>query len=480
MTRIWSLKTHRDGAPAIAVAALLLALATLGWFAATALMQGEDQASARRGGKPNVVVVMTDDQERKSVGVMRTVKRELADKGTTFKNAFATFPTCCPSRATYLTGKYAHNHGVMGNHPPNGGVEVFDDSRTLPIALKRAGYRTSYVGRYLNGYRGRKVPPGWSDWHVPIGRSAFRMYRYELNENGRVNRYGKKSKNYATDVYADLAASFIRRSSRGPKPFFLTLAPVAPHSDTTRSNPPNPQPARRDIGRFADKKLPRPRSFNEADVSDKPFFVRKHEPFKRKAIRGLERRYQDRLESLLAVDDAVDLMIDELREARELRDTLVVFTSDNGFMLGQHRLTAKNKFYEESAGVPLILSGPGVPNGVRRKQVVGNIDLAPTILDLAGARALRKPDGRSLLPLARKAGKAKGREILLENQQSAAVRTRRYVFADHAGEEAELYDLRRDPFELESRHDAPQFAGVRSRLEQRLEQLRNCAGASCR
>lgn len=480
MTPISKLTTGRYRARGVAAVLLCGALATAGWLALLPAVKGEDQAKAARGKKPNVVVVMTDDQEAKSVRVMRTVKRRLAGKGVTFKNAFATFPTCCPSRATFLTGQYAHNHGVRGNRPPNGGVDVFNDSRTLPIALRRAGYRTGYVGRYLNGYDSRKVPPGWSDWRVPIGRKAFRMYRYKLNENGRIKRYGKKTDHYATDVYGGLAASFIRRSARGPKPFFLMLATVAPHSDVTRSNPPNPQPARRHQGRFKDRKLPRPPSFNEADVDDKPFFVRKRAPLDREAIRGLERRYQDRLETLLAVDDAVRRLIDQLRKSKELSNTLIIFTSDNGFMLGEHRLTAKGKLYEESASVPLIMRGPGVPDGVRRKQIVGNIDLAPTIFALTGAKPLRSVDGRSLLPLARKARKAKGRDLLFENQTSAAVRTPRYLFADHAGSEAELYDLRKDPFELRSRHDAPQFASIRTRLEQRLDKLRDCAGASCR
>ncbi|CAN5794081.1 sulfatase [soil metagenome] len=459
-------------------AAAATALATTGLLGGFGPAGGGDDARARPPDRPNVVVIMTDDQDAKSVRVMRGVKRQLGASGATFDNFFATFPVCCPSRATFLTGQYAHNHGVRGNLPPDGGVQAFDDSRTLPVALRRAGYRTGYVGRYLNGYKAREVPPGWSDWRVGVGKGAFKMYDYDLNENGRFEHYGRKPADYQTDVYARKATRFISKS--GSKPFFLTFAPIAPHGDPSRTRPPNPEPAPRHRGAFADAPLPNPPSFNELDVSDKPRFVRSADRLTASERRKLERRYQDRLASLLAVDDAVERIVDKLRDARELRDTLVVFTSDNGYLLGEHRLTAKGSLYEESVGVPLIMRGPGIPRGVTRPQIAGNIDLAPTIFDFTGVKPLRVTDGRSLLPLARRRGAAADRDILLENQNSTAVRTQRYMYAEHPGDEFELYDLRSGPFQLRSRHDDPALAGVRATLAQRLAELQDCAGQGCR
>jgi arylsulfatase A-like enzyme len=464
--KMMTLASHsRRLAAAAALAGLALIASALTWAVG-------DAAAAR-----NVVVVMTDDQDARSLRVMQGVKRQLGGSGTTFENFFATFPVCCPSRATFLTGQYAHNHGVRGNLPPAGGVQAFDDSRTLAVALRRAGYRTGYVGRYLNGYDSRRVPPGWSDWHVGMGKSAFRMYDYTLNENGRLERYGSSPSDYQTDVYARKATRFVRGGSR---PFFLTFAPLAPHADPSRTRPPNPEPAPRHRGAFAGAALPRPPSFNELDVSDKPRFVRNKPLLSAGDQRRLKRQHQDRLASLLAVDDAVKRIVKTLRETGELRDTLILFTSDNGYMLGEHRLVAKGVLYEESVDVPLIMRGPGVPSGVRRSQIAGNIDLAPTIFDFTGVRPLDSVDGSSLLPLARDGSVAADRDILFENQNSAAVRTQRYMYAEHSGGEAELYDLREDPFQLRSRHADPALASVRATLAQRLAQLRNCTGASCR
>jgi len=468
-----TMRTHskRFGAAAAALAAagLLGGLGPAG---------GGDDARAGPADRPNVVVIMTDDQETESLQVMRGVRRQLGGSGTTFDNFFATFPVCCPSRATFLTGQYAHNHGVRGNLPPEGGVQAFNDSRTLPIALRGAGYRTGYVGRYLNGYDSRQVPPGWSDWRVGVGKGAFKMYDYNLNENGRFVRYGNKRADYQTDVYARKATRFI--SKRSSKPFFLTFAPLAPHGDPSRTRPPNPEPAPRHRGAFADRPLPKPPSYNELDVSDKPLFVRKVDRLTAAEGRKLERRYQDRLASLLAVDDAVKRIVAELRDAGELANTLIVFTSDNGYLLGEHRLVAKGNLYEESVDVPLIMRGPGIPRDVARPQIAGNIDLAPTILDFTGVEPLRTMDGRSLLPLARRRGAASDRDMLFENQHSTAVRTQRYMYAEHPNAEFELYDLRSDPFQLRSRHDDPALAGVRATLARRLAELEDCAGQSCR
>jgi arylsulfatase A-like enzyme len=420
--------------------------------------------------RPNVVVVMTDDQDARSVRVMESVRRHLVRGGTTFERSFATFPLCCPSRASFLTGQYAHNHGVMSNGGPNGGFQAFDPRGALPVSLRRAGYRTGYIGKYLNHYHEETVPPGWTEWHALTRAAAF---NFELNDNGRIHQY---SGEYQTDVLARKATAFIRSSVPRLRPFFLTLATHAPHSHG--QHPPHPAPRHR--GSFSDVGLPRPPSFDEADVADKPSFVQRQPRLDAETQLRLERLHEGRLASLMAVDEAVERIVGELRKAGELDDTLIVFTSDNGYLLGEHRLVKKKQLYDESARVPLILRGPAIPEGVERPQVTGNIDLAPTILDAAGAEANLVMDGVSLLPLALDQSARRNREILLENGASAAVRTPRYMYAEHSEGERELYDLLTDPFQLTSVHGDPSRDGLQADLARRLERLRSCAGVECR
>jgi N-acetylglucosamine-6-sulfatase len=451
-------------------------------------------AAAQRGGdRPNVVLVMTDDQEGESMRVMDGVRREIGRRGVTFENAYATFPLCCPSRASVLTGQYAHNHGVTSNGGPNGGFAAYDDSGSLPIALKRDGYRTGFVGKYLNGSTRTPrptVPRGWSEWYSPWGNRGVKMFNYDLNENGRVRSYGSNPRDYQTDVFAAKARDFVRRRAGGRRPFFLALWTGAPHSEGRGD--PNPRPAPRHKDRFSNRGLRMTPSFNEADVSDKPRFVQARPRLDGERRTAARNANQDRLASLLSVDDAVETVVDRLRRSGELDDTLIIYMSDNGYLLGEHRLRGKSKLYEESSAVPLLMRGPGVPSGAVRKQMAGNIDIAPTILDVAGVRPGRTPDGRSLVPLARKGNRARGRDILLENNSATAVHTRQYMYAEHESGETELYDLRADPYQLESIHvGGPPFrdlgptrqAGVTAlqrRLADRLGELRNCAGAACR
>jgi arylsulfatase A-like enzyme len=460
----------------------MVAVALLGALAWGGLGAAEAQA------RPNVVVVMTDDQDAASLRVMSAVKQQIGRAGATFRNFFATFPLCCPSRVSFLTGQYAHNHRVMGNKPPRGGFAAYNDAGSLPIALDRAGYRTAYIGKYLNGYgapgtRVRQVPRGWDRWHVPVNNTFFRMYDYTLNENGTLQRYGSAPRDYQTDVFANKTVQFIRQNAGGQTPFFVTLSTLAPHKEGNSGDrdeiDPNPRPAPRHEGRFEDAPLPKPPSFNEADVSDKPSFVRSRPRLSRDKVRALRETHQARLGSLLAVDDAVQRIVGTLKREGELRNTLIAFTSDNGYLLGVHRLRAKEFLYEESVKVPMLLRGPGIPRGVSRSQVTGNIDLAPTILDAANVAPLRTMDGRSLLPLARGGG-AGGRDILFENAQSTGVRTGRHVYIEHETGEVELYDLRTDPYQLRSQHRNPSYASIRGQLAAGLAQLRDCAGASCR
>jgi N-acetylglucosamine-6-sulfatase len=438
--------------------------------------------------RPNVLVIMTDDQTVESVRVMANVRALLAAQGTTFANNFASFPLCCPSRSTLLTGQYAHNHTVMGNAAPAGGYEKLDHTNTLPVWLQRVGYRTVHIGKYLNGYGRRsatEIPPGWTEWYGSVDPSTYQFYNYTLNENGRTVRYGADPASYQADVYTRKAVDAVRRLAPGG-PFFLNVAYLAPHSGGPRepddpANLATPVPAPRHRNRFAAEPLPVTPAFNEADVSDKPRGIRNRTVIGPRRVGAITEEYRQRLESLLAVDEGIAEVVAALRAAGELDDTLIVFTSDNGFFHGEHRVqTGKVLHYEPSTRVPLILRGPGIPRGAVRTQLVANIDLAPTIVSAAGATPRRATDGRPLQPFARDARLFSARDILLETPGYKALRSPRYVYVEHSTNEQELYDLTADPNELASLHASAAHAPLKAELAARLAKLRTCAGGTCR
>ena len=442
------------------------------------------------GPRPNLVVVLTDDQTLESLRVMPQTRRLVGEAGTTFANAFVSFPLCCPSRATLLTGQYAHNHGVRGNNPPRGGVGALDQTNTLPVWLHAAGYYTAHVGKYLNGYgkvTGHDVPPGWSRWRALVDPSTYKMFDYLLSVDGALVSYGSAAADYQTDVLAAEAEEVIRdRSGRGP--FFLSVAPVAPHlegSDVGGKGVP-PRPAPRHAGRFAAEPLPAKASFDEADVSDKPASVRRLPRLTPGAKAAVERTYRAQLASLLAVDEMVARLVHALEETGELDRTLLVFTSDNGFFHGEHRIR-DGKFlpYEEAIRVPLLIRGGGFPAGKTATQLVANVDLVPTLLAAAGVKPGRTLDGIQLLPLARDARAGRQRSLLLEaldgNRATyTGVRTERWVWVEYDDGARELYDLQQDPLQLRSRHDDNALRDLRGQLGATLARLRRCAGASCR
>ena len=480
-------------AAAAALAALVAAIGTLN--------AGGDAAAAGPGDPPNVVVVLTDDQDAASLKVMKGVKRKLGNRGATFKNAFAVYPLCCPSRATLLTGQYPHNHGVLNNGGPDGGVNAFDESVTLATALEEAGYRTGYFGKYLNGYPAlarddpeNAIPPGWNRW---FGMVDAGQYEWSINANGNLRKYGREPRDYQTDVLRKLGADFIhQRSGRNKPPFFLMVGTNAPHGEKGRKFADrNPRPAKRHVGTFESLRVPDVPSFNEADVSDKPPFLRVPR-IKGKGRRELRDRYRGRLESLLSVDEMVTGLLAELRRRNELRNTLFIFTSDNGFLLGEHRLERKRLLYEESAQVPLVMRGPGVNRGADRKQLVGNIDLAPTIYDATGVNPPNslEPDGVSLLNVVDDPGAFVNRDLLLENFHigsndgvGKAIRTPEAILIEQRVDGTthhELYDLDPDssgydPYELENQYENPKYSGLRADLEDRLDEVRNCQGNQC-
>ena len=336
------------------------------------------------------------------------------------------------------------------------------------------------------------MPPGWDEWFGLMGPDAYAMYGYRVSRNGTVVRYGTSSADYQTDVLARTAVDAIRRGTGRRQPLFLSIAPLADHLECAprRSGgeycfPPRPAP--RHTGRFADASLPRPPSFNEADVSDKPQVIRKRPVLTGDVISDITTHYRRRLASLLAVDDLVERVVTALGDAGQLDNTVVLFTSDNGYLLGHHRIPGdKYQPYEESIRVPLVVRGPGFPAARTVHDPVVNVDLAPTIVQLAEATPGRTMDGRSFRALAL-GGHPSARDILLETGPRTAarpgayhaIRTPRYLYVERATGETELYDMANDPYQLTSRHADPSYAAIRRRLATTLARLRGCAGSGC-
>lgn len=475
------------------VGALLLATVLLGGLQ----LVWVDGASAQSRGaapRPNVVMIQTDDQTAESLRVMPNVRRLIARQGVTFDNSFVSLALCCPSRATLLTGQYAHNHGVLANHGPEGGYYKLDNRNTLPVWLRRSGYFTAMVGKYLNEYGARnprEVPPGWSEWYVRSGRPTY--FDYPVNHNGRLLTFGNAPSDYSSDNVTRASVAVLRQRARSRQPFFLWTAYLAPHGSAPQEREDflggldAPLPAPRHRGRFRSVALPRPPSFNEGDVSDKPATVRELPSLSAETMAAITQGYRLQLESLLAVDEGVAAIVNALRVTGKLANTVIVFTSDNGFLNGEHRVPdGKLLAYEPSIRVPLVVRGPGIPRNQHRRQLVANIDLAPTVLQLARARPGRVIDGMSLLPLIRQPRLVPARALLLVSGEErkavkfAGVRTQRYVYLEHANGERELYDLLRDRFQLANRSANRALAPVTAALARRLSALRTCRGAVCR
>ena len=478
---------------ALAIAATLALAAGL----AIGAREHGSSAQAAPAQRPNVLVLETDDQTLAEMAVLPNVRRLIGDQGVTFDNNFDSFSLCCPSRATFLTGQYSHNNGVRGNAPPQGGYQALDKSNTLAVWLQRGGYYTVHLGKFLNGY-GRQnpteIPPGWSEWHGAVDPTTYRFYNYTLNEGGTLNTFcaTPQPSCYQTDVYRDKANEIIRRrATQGP--FFLWVAFLGNHSGAPREpdDPPQlgtPVPAPRHHDALKGTPLPQPASFNEADVSDKPQVIRQRPLLNARRIAAIQENWQQRRETLMSVDEAVASIVDTLRQSGELDNTLILFTSDNGFFHGEHRVAnGKVLWYEPSIHLPLMMRWTGnqsLPRGVHRSQLAMNVDDAETILDSAGVRAGRTEDGVSLLPFWRDRGKEAGRDLLIDNSPGAGhfdgIRTLHYKYAEYANGDRELYDLRKDPEELQSQHANPAYDALKASLAARLHNLVSCAGAVCR
>ena len=448
--------------------------------------------------QPDIVVIVTDDLDSQllntavSRGLMPNLKSRIIDQGATFSNYFVTDPLCAPSRATFLTGLYPHNHGVLGNGLPLGGASKLDDSQTLATWLAAAGYQTSLVGKYINAYGAdvdqSYVPPGWSDWH---GQMHSDVTRYLLNDNGVVTAMGFSDEEYPTDVFASRAESFIATTT---SPYFLYVATLTPHTEqwtpTCEAND-GPahmtSPASRDTGLAGSVTMPQGASFNEPDLSDKPAWWTTEYPVMSDVnTECMTSAFRAAVESMVAIDDLVGRMFAATDARGTTANTIFVFTSDNGFLYGQHRGREKGSIYEETIRVPMYVAGPGVGVQTVAAPVLNN-DFAPTICEWAGTSPSIVVDGRSFVPLL--AGPAPWRtrfmaEHYTEEQPGwlmirADSRGRLAKYARYDATTEELYDLVVDPAELQSKHADAHYGAWRKALRRQLKTLKTCSGAGC-
>jgi len=443
--------------------------------------------------KPNIVVILTDDQPVGTEIRMPNLQALVAGKGVTFERSYVNYPLCAPSRASFLLGQTATNTGILGNsHKSFGGYKRYKkkESNSLNVWLKDAGYRTIWIGKFINGYQHLVPhrPPGWDYWFAETNVAPYDFS--VLDNDGEEIRYGSAPEDYEVDVVAAEAVRQIAETAGDTAPLFMVVSPFSPHYPHV--------PPDRYKATYGDLALPMPPNFNEPDIADKPGW-RQPPPMDPAAIATLTADYRSRAGQLRAVDDLVGDIVKALSEAGRLEDTYIVFTSDNGYAEGQHR-TPKEKSvgYEEVARVPLFIRGPGIPAGEVRDQIVNNLDLTATIVDWAGAVASRPLDGRSLVPVLADADAPwrtmmlvqgattpganpnLGREI---NRFWGGISDRWRVFMNRPedGSEAlELYDMAIDPWQLENVADDPDYAGVLAALKPIVaDRLAKCREAGC-
>jgi N-acetylglucosamine-6-sulfatase len=473
--------------------AACLALASCGVRAAE--RSAGETAAAHAQDRPNIVFVLTDDLAGNLLPYMPTLQR-MRRQGTTFPNYFVTDSLCCPSRSTTFTGRLPHNTGVFTNGGADGGYRAFNahgnQRQTFATALRAAGYRTAMMGKYLNGYQPHDpVPPGWSEWDV--AGNGYPEFGYSLNENGHVVAYGHRPEDYLTDVLNRKGQDFIGRSVQAGRPFMLEVATFAPHAPST--------PAPRDADAFPGLRAPRGPAYNETDMTDKPPWIRDHPRLTPKQTATMDASFRKRAQSVQAVDKLLGDLQAALKANGADRDTYVVFASDNGYHMGEHRLTqGKMTAYDTDIRVPLVVTGPGVAAGHRSTALAENTDLCPTFESLGGVEVPASVDGRSLTPYLTGRTAPPARDAVLVEHHGPdhlagdpdlptrasgnppsyeAIRTPGEVYVEYADGSREYYDVRRDPNELDNAVDRLPAARL-SWLRSTLHRLEACSGRDCR
>jgi len=489
----------------IAAVRVLACAATGTFLAVAAPLSAAGDLVGAADGRTNVILLMVDDLDAGSLdaavaaGYMPNFVEQVLSPGTTFSESFVTLSLCCPSRSTMLTGQYSHNHGVIRNSGAKGGFQRFYDRSTLATWLRDGGYPTGHVGKYLNGYVDPAyVPPGWDDWQALVDPTTYCMYDYTISDNGVPVGYGAAEADYQTDVLAGRADDFIREwhEQGEPRPFYLSITPLAPHVESACRNGVRPAPRHLGTPRLP---LPRPPSFNEKLMGDKPTWMRSLPLLRPEAVENV---YNERIAALRAVDDLIGTLGRRLGEVGAASRTAFIFTSDNGYLLGQHRWRSKVLLYEESIRVPLIVRVPGTDQPPRVEAIALNNDRAPTIAALAGIEPGLAVDGRSLLPLLEGASPRWRRRFLVEfspADESAgippffAIRTatggaggpllyaETWDFSGTRITDREHYDLALDPLQRRSLHRrlSPLRLEQRRVLSDALQQLKTCGAGTC-
>lgn len=480
------------------------------------------------GRRPNVVVVMMDDMRVDDLRYMPNTRRWIANRGLNFRNSFSPYPLCCPARASFLLGQYAHNHGVLYHDAPYGFGSLRDDV-TVATRLQKVGYQTGMVGKYLNRYgiqrsrvTGRSsvhyVPRGWTDWMVGLddgwgGSGGTYSYdNFTQNVNGRVRHNRGR---YSSAVIADQAVGLIGKYSRRTKPFFLWVTPVAPHFGGPREAD-DPRTQRTAGGRAYKLKTParpawvrgkfdsrikhapgvrRSGAASERDMTDKPTDMRAWPEPRAGEKRAMLELHRQRVESVHAWDRHFGRIVAKLKRTGEYDDTILVFTSDNGYYLGEHRVRqGKIRPHEPALEVPLVVAGPGIGTG-NRFQPITTLDLTATILHVAGASPLPRMDGASRLRAMVGPDRPWTTPVVIEGLLKhvrrttggfnrgltvSGLRTGRYKLIRYANGQGELYDLWTDPLELSNLYYRAAHRPLRTQLLRQWHRFRYCAGAECR
>ena len=440
--------------------------------------------------RPNIIVILTDDQPFQTVDYMPTVRNVLAAQGVDFTNGFVTTPLCCPSRVSILTGEYVHNHQVYTDRMPLGGAPKFKDASSVAVWLHDAGYRTAYYGKYLNNYEDLTplgyVPPGWDDWGAflsknlageNVGENSAKLqyyFNFSLSENGTPVEYPKTKANFSADVVTQKAVDFINDTRN--QPFFLFVGYYNPHSPYISA------PRHQDTFRDPSEWIPyRPPDFNEKNVNDKPKYVQALETLSPEEV---DITYKQILRSLLSVDDGVASILNALDKTGLRQKTIIVYLTDNGLTVGDHRFGfSKNCPYEACVKVPFIVYAPGYYAPRVDTHLVANIDLAPTFADLAGIPIPSSVNGMSLAPLLKDSNAPWRDEILFEHWPTEegvgstipefySIRTPDWKYTEYSTGERELYDLKNDPYELNNLAGQWMYRDIQADLAKRLAELK--------
>ncbi len=472
------------------VAAAIVAVAGCTSPAATRPKPPQASAAHERP-RPNFVFVLTDDLSWNLVKYMPHLLA-LEKAGTTMSRYYVVDSLCCPSRSAIFTGEYPHDDGVFTNAGADGGYLAFnkngDQRKSFAVALHQAGYRTAMMGKYLNQYQpADPIPPGWDEWDV--AGNGYAEFNYTLNQDGRQVRYGSAAKDYLTDVLAARAGSFIDSSAASGRPFMLEVATFAPHAPYT--------PAPRYAHAAQHLAYPKTPAYNRMPANPPPW-LKGHASLSDAEQTAITTTFRQRVEADLSVDDMLAELEHELQVKGLAKNTYIIFSSDNGFHMGEYTLySGKQTAFDTDINVPLIVSGPGIPAGRVLSQLASNIDLCPTFETLAGVPVPADVDGRSLAALWHGQNPADWRQaILIEHHgpdfspadpdrqtqkpgdppSYEAVRTATALYVRYAGGAQEYYDTVTDPYEL----DNLAAKGVPAALRQALTALENChAGATC-